>query len=165
MSFKTKALGLAAATALSITMVSGAMAANTGTTATLVDGGAACTASADTGQINFGTWTWENDAWTVQNNASSTLSVTVSNTQFDHPDCVITMGAGALTGTDHGRTIDSTNSTITFDSNGAAANEYTVSSPYAPVSIGATLNITDFTNLVPDEYTGAVTIGVANAGA
>lgn len=62
MNLKSKVFGFAAATALSLSMMSGAMAANTDSvTGSVILAPTYCSVTIDQASVNFGTWQWNGD--------------------------------------------------------------------------------------------------------
>lgn len=159
MSFKTKALGLAAATALSITMVGGAMAAPGDTSVTLKDG-AACAASVSAGTISFGNYTWNGTSYQYDNDnsAGGSLTVHVTDSKKNDTKCAVTMSISDMSGvTVPANKILAANIGLTATGATGSSPTFTVS-PVADFTVDATLTVPN--SAVPgDTYNGTILVG------
>ncbi|HVL25681.1 MAG TPA: hypothetical protein VM450_16450 [Thermomicrobiales bacterium] len=163
MNFKSKALGFAATTALSLGIFSGAMAQGS-VTATLNDGEAGCNVSATTGSINLGGYTWNGSSYDQTGNAAGSVKADVTSERYDGESCSILAEFSDLTGTN-----DPTNNKISStELEVFASNADGGTNPFDIMS-GETLDVSasldgDLSGHAPDTYTGIVTLTVAQGG-
>lgn len=156
MSFKSKALGLAAATALSLSIISG-VSAEDNVTANLVDGSSkTCSAEILSGTINLGAWTWNNGSYALTSgSASSDMQGKATRNSMSGGNCMVSASMGDLT--------NKTNGTIF----GTAVN-ITINGGTATVASGTSFPITGSlssvaNNQAPGNYSGELTLSAEAA--
>lgn len=159
MNLKTKAFGLIAGTALSLSLLTGAMAAPGDTSVTLQNGDP-CAASVSAGEITFGTWTWNGNSYVNSTAASGSVTVGVTNAEFGVTSCAVTLGVSNLTGAKGGSILSAD---ITLTDGATSGTSYTVAQQ-SDLVVSAALS-TNLTTVAPDTYTGDITVTSANAAA
>jgi uncharacterized membrane protein len=168
MNLKTKALGLFAGTALTLSLATGALAGTESSTAVLENSGnGVCSVSASSASFDFGTWVWNGSTYVppAGNGNVENVNVTVTQTISSQPrNCDLTVSPGALTFNAQ-NIIQASN--LTALANGAASNVATINTPTGAgsvVPVQVTLNDTAaLDSLAPGTYTGNVTISVAQS--
>jgi hypothetical protein len=166
MNFKTKTFGFVAATALTLSAATGAMAVDVGTTAQLNQNGAGqCNVSATSGTVDFGKWDWNGSGYArVSGNAGEgPITFQVTQTKRPKPDvsCNVTVAVSNLIhATATSNVVPGGNVSLTMTS-GAETN----ASPYTvmtPTGAGKSLVLKATLNSVPETllagtYNGTVT--------
>ena len=95
MNLKTKAVALLAGSALALSVASGAMA--TGTGVTLNDGGT-CSVGISSGDVDFGTYTWNpgTQEFDKDANGSGSITLSASDNTRGQAGCDVTLSGGDM---------------------------------------------------------------------
>ena len=164
MSLKSKVFGFAAATALSLSIVSGAMAADGDVSVTLKDGPNQCTVSALSGTISLGSYAWDanQNAYVLDANSgpSGTITASATHQKKNGTQCNVSASLSNLTGANSTAAILATD--VVLNVNQSGSNTALVQSG---VEFGVTAAFSqgvDLSSFDPDTYTGTVTL-TANA--
>lgn len=164
MNLKTKAFGLVAGTALSLSLVTGVMAQST-TAAVEPNAAGSCTAAASSGAINLGTWAWNGTTKVYDYTAPTTPgSITTNVSQDIQPniDCNVTLSVGTLTGS-NGGTITGVADTAASGGTGSAGT-YSVPTDVDGTALVVTASLASIpAAAVPGTYTGTITVSGATA--
>jgi hypothetical protein len=163
MNFKTKALGIVAGAALSISLITGAGAQATSTT--LKPAAGSCTAAATSGSIDLGTWNWNPTSNSYDYVASSSPgSITTAVTQTIQPNitCNVTLKVSELQGPGASKisgVVDAAKS-----GGSGSGGQYTVptSAQGATLEVAATLPAVP-KDAAPGTYTGTITVDSSSA--
>ena len=159
MSFKTKALGLVAATALSLSLASGAMAESTQVELKDTPCAASVTASSP---FNFGSAEWDGDSYEGALTTTGYIDVNVTGHPWGYTQCNVPLTVSNLTGYYNGWTISSNQITLVADSSAVSSLAVlTTNTPWTP-QVTSSLNLNGV-SVPPDVYQGTVTVGTANA--
>ena len=95
MSFKTKAIGIVAASILGVSAFGGAALAETSTATFNPNPNGSCTAAATTSNVDFGTYTWNGEAYVAA--TQPTLDWNVNSTYGPGSGCNVTIQSSDLT--------------------------------------------------------------------
>lgn len=163
MNLKTKAFGLLAGTALSLSIMTGAMAQTVSTT--LEPAAGSCFAAATSGTIDLGTWNWDGVSNQYEHVAPVTPgSITTNVTQTIQPniDCSVMLVIGTLTGS-HGGSIS--DFAVTAQSGGTGSGStYTVATDNDGTDLVVEASLSSVSNTaVPGAYTGTITVDSASS--
>lgn len=163
MNFKTKALGIVAAAAFSLSLTTGVMAADevsTGARVNLHEG--ECAISIDQANVNFGGWEWDGDSYEPLANGTSAQSISGSmSPAAPSGSCTVTVSSEGLTGqTNSANTIAPQNISVHGMPLSLTGFSYTV----AATSYNSTMGLQIPNTVQPDEYKGTVKFAVV-AGA
>lgn len=164
MTFKTKAVGLLAGSALAFSLTASALASDA--TVTLGDNpdpSAGCHASINSGSFDLGTWQWNGDAYVhvdgTGNGGSLGFSVT-QDVSADTIPCFVSASGGPLnqvTDGDGNMVTGGATINLAFTVNGSL-NQDTVPTSWSGAGGGIAVSMTNLGNQSAGDYEGTVSV-------